>query len=180
MSEQRTAPLHGLRILRGDTAGAGTKGDTAGAGTAAGAGGDTMAGTAPIPVSVPDAGIVPLSPAERARLTLAGWAGIAGRIWAPFARALHSLLHPEPETMAGHRAYIRSRAWVPPELNGKPAAVIAWAGIVYHVLIGHPLIAAMKAVRKTAENIEVAAVRPLRLFGLAVFIIALIHILLHP
>src|ERR1017187_3418418 len=102
MSDQRTtpAPLRGLRLLRGDTAG----GDTA-----AGTKGDTQGDTAPMPVSVPGTEVVPLSPAERIRLTAVRWAGTAagtaGRIWAPFGRALHSLWHPEPETMAEHRAY---------------------------------------------------------------------------
>ena len=41
--------------------------------------------------------------------------------------------------MAEHRAYIKSRAWVPPELAGKPAAVIAAAGIVYHLTVARPL-----------------------------------------
>jgi hypothetical protein len=177
MSEQRTtpAPLHGLRLLRGDT-----KGGTAGGDTAA----DTQGDTAPMPLPVPGAEIVPLSLAERIRLAVSRWAGtaarIAGRIWAPFGRALHSLLHPEPETMTEHRAYIRSMAWVPEELRGrKSARVIAVLGVIYHVAIGHPLKASMKAVVKAAQNIDQAAERPQRIFMFAVFVPALILILLN-
>lgn len=180
MAEHSTtpAPVRGLRLLKGDT-----QGDTAGGDTAADTQGDTAGDTAPIPVSVPGAGIVPLSYAERARLVVTGRAGaaagIAGRIWAPFGRALRSVLHPEAETLAEHRAYTRSRDWVPPELTGKQAAVIAWAGIAYHVLIGHPLKFAMKSVVKAAQNVDQAADRPIRLFMFAVFVTALVLILLN-
>ena len=133
--------------------------------------------------SAADALPVPLTLAERARLAVAGWAATAAsavrQLWLHPDRVLHSLWHPEPETMAEHRAYIRSRAWVPPGLDGRPAAVIAWAGIVYHILIGHPLKASMKAAVKAAQNIDRAAERPLRIFMFAVFISALVLILLN-
>ena len=59
------------------------------------------------------------------------------------------------------------------------AAVIAWAGIAYHVLVGHPVKSAMKAVVKVAMNIDRDAERPLRMLMLAVFVSALILILLY-
>ena len=137
----------------------------------------------PAAVPVPVVATVPMSVPERARLAVARQAGtaagIAGRLWLAPGRLIHVLRNPQPETMAEYRAYIRSRAWVPRELSGKSATAIAWAGIAYHVLIGHPLVAAMKAVRKTAENIEVAAVRPLRLLMLAAFVTVLVLILLN-
>jgi hypothetical protein len=155
--------------------------------------GETVPG--PEPATVPlaqDAGTspgtavpapVPMSVPERARLAVTGWAstaaGIAGRLWLPFGRALHPLAHPEPETMAQHRAYIRSAAWVPPELAGTPATVIRLAGTAYHVMIGHPLKASMKSAVKVAQNIDQAAERPLWFFMAAVFVSALILILLH-
>lgn len=140
----------------------------------------TEPGTGPVPVpSAP----VPMPIPERARLAVSRRAGtaarVAGEIWLPFGRALYRLWHPEPETMAGHRAYIRSRAWVPPELAGKPAAVIAWAGIAYHVLIGYSLKFAMKAVQKAAANVDRDAERPLRMLMLAAFTSALVLVLLN-
>ena len=129
--------------------------------------------TAPVPMPVP----------ERARLAVTHWAGTAangaGQLWLRPGRVLYVLWHPEPETMAAHRAYVRSMAWVPPELAGKAATAIKWAGILYHILIGHPLIAAMEGTIKTAKNIQVAAARPLRLLMLVIFASALILILLH-
>jgi hypothetical protein len=166
MSEQRAtpAPLRGLRLLRGDT-----KGDTAGGDTA-----DTKGDTAPIPVSAPGAGIVPLSPAERIRLAVAGWAGTAagavGQLWLHPDRVLYVLWHGKPGSMAEHRAYVKSRAWVPAELSGKPAKVLAVLGIFYHLVIARPV----KAVARMADA---AAERPLRLLMLAAFILILIHIL---
>lgn len=141
----------------------------------------TGPGTEPVPVPpVP----VPMPVLKRARLAVSRHAGTAartaGEIWAPCGRTLYRLWHPEPESMAGHRAYIQSRAWVPPELTGKPAAVIAWAGIAYHILIGHPVKSAMKAVVKAAMNIDRDAERPLRLLMLAAFVSAIVLILSNP
>jgi hypothetical protein len=164
MAEQQETPVtrRGLRVITGDVT--------------------APAGSAPAPVTT--GAVVPMTLPERGRRTITRWlstaARIAGQIWPPFGRALYRLWHPEPETMAEHRAYIRSMAWVPPELSGRKSGIaIAAAGIAYHVLIGHPLKAAMRAVRKAAENTEVAAERPLRLFLLAVFVSALVLILLH-
>ena len=125
------------------------------------------------------AGGVPLSPAERARLAVAPAARIAAEAWAPCARFLDRVWHPEPETMAQHRTYIRSRQWVAPGVTGKWAAVIAWAGILYHAFIAQPVKYAMKGVVKAALNAEQAADRPLRFLMLAVFVSALILILLY-
>jgi hypothetical protein len=145
---------------------------------------DSAAGDSVRPEPIADDALpVSMTRHERARLAVAGWAstvaGIAGNIWAPFGRALHSLAHPEPETMAQHRVYIRSRKWVPPELTGNPATVIVWAGFAYHALIGHPLKAAMKSAVKVAMNVDQAAERPLWFFMAAVFVSALVLILLH-
>ena len=127
--------------------------------------------------------VVPMHVFERAGNAISRRAGAAARIareaWAPCGRTLHSLWCPEPETMAEHRTYVRSAAWVPPELAGKAATAVKWAGILYHILIGHPLIAAMEAAIKTAKNIQVAASRPLRLLMLAAFVSVLALILLN-
>ena len=125
--------------------------------------------------------VVPMQASERAGNAVRRGAGtaarIAGEAWAPCGRTLDSIWHPEPETMAEHRTYVRSMAWVPPELAGKAATVIKWAGIFYHILIGHPLIAAMEAVIKSAKNIQVTAARPLRMLMLAAFVSVLALIL---
>ena len=128
--------------------------------------------------------VVPMRVAERAGSAVRHWTATATQaarqLWPPFGRALYRLWHPEPETMAEHRAYARSMAWVPAELSGrKSGTVIAVAGIAYHVLIGHPVKFAMKAVQKAAANIDRDAERPLRMLMLAVFVSALALILLH-
>ena len=148
----------------------------------------TEAGPGPVP-PVPDAGTEPAAPVpmpvlERTRLAVSRWlstaARIAGEIWPPFGRALNHLWNPEPETMAEHRTYIRSAAWVPAELSGrKSGTAIAAAGIAYHALIGHPVKLAMKAVQKAAANIDRDAERPLRMLMLAGFVSALILVLLN-
>ena len=126
-----------------------------------------------------NASAVPLSAAERIRLRADTAARVAGDAWAPCARLLDRVWHPEPETMAQHRTYIRSREWVAPGITGKSAAVIAWAGILYHAFIAQPVKYAMKAVVKAALNVEQAADRPLRFLMFAVFVSALILILLY-
>jgi len=170
MAEHGTTPVpvRGLRLLKGDTA----AGDTA-PGTEGDTQGDTMGDTAPIPVSAPDAVAVPLSLPERVRLAVAHWAGTAagwaGQLWLRPDRVIHALWHGRPASMAEHRAYMKSRAWVPGELAGNPATVIAWAGILYHLLIARPL----KAVARTTDA---AADRPLRLLMLIVFVLILLHL----
>ena len=145
--------------------------------------GETVPG--PEPATVPlarDAGTgpgtavpapVPMSVPERARLAVNRWAGTvangAGQLWLHPDRVLYVLWHGKPGSMAEHRAYVKSRAWVPAELSGKPAAVIAVAGIVYHLIIARPL----KAIART---VDAAAERPLRLLGLVVFVLILLHL----
>ena len=84
-------------------------------------------------------------------------------------RSLYVLWQGKPGSMAEHRAYVKSRAWVPPELTGKPATVIARAGILYHLLIARPL-------KVVARTIDAAADRPLRLLMLIVFVLILLHL----
>jgi hypothetical protein len=118
---------------------------------------------APVPMSVP----------ERLRLAVTRWAGTAaegaGRLWLHPDRVIHSLWHGKPASMAEHRDYIKSRAWVPKELAGNPAKVIAVAGILYHLLIARPL-------KVVARTIDAAADRPLRLLMLIVFVLILLHL----
>ena len=139
----------------------------------------TGPGTEPVPVP---AAPVPMPVLAQARLAVSRWLSTAARIarefWVPCARFLDRVWHPEPETMAQHRTYIRSRQWVAPGITGKWAAVIAWAGILYHAFVAQPVKYAMKAVQKTVLNAEQAADRPLRFLMLTVFVSALILILL--
>jgi len=117
-----------------------------------------------------------MSVPERCRLAVTHWAGTvastAGQLWLHRGRVLYVLWHGKPESMAEHRAYVKSRAWVPQDLTGKPATVITVAGIIYHLLIGRPLKAA-------ARIIDAAAERPLRLLMLAAFVSVLALILLN-
>ena len=140
----------------------------------------TGPGTEPVPVP---AAPVPMPVLAQARLAVSRWLSTAARIarefWVPCARFLDRVWHPEPETMAQHRTYIRSRQWVAPGITGKQAAVIAWAGILYHAFVAQPVKYAMKGVVKVALNVEQAADRPLRFLMLTVFVSALIVLLLH-
>ena len=68
--------------------------------------------------------------------------------------------------MAEHWKHIRSRAWVPPEMDGKAAKVLGDAGVVFYsvaALLQLPLLILYAALD-----------RALRLTGLAVFLIVLI------
>lgn len=124
-------------------------------------------------VPVP-AGVRPVTVPERVAATVkrasTGALEAVRELWLREGRLLHVLWHGKPESMAEHRAYMKSRAWVPKEMTGKPATFFAWAGIIYHLIIARPLKAA-------AKTIDAAASRPLLLLCLTVFIVALIFLL---
>ena len=117
------------------------------------------AGTAPA--------AVPLSVASRTAATLRHH---ARGLWLDPGRLLYVMWHGKPGSMAEHTAYLKSAAWVPEEMTGRPRAFLIAAGIAYHVLIGWPLKLAAKA-------IDSAAGRPLRLLALVIFVTALIVLL---
>ena len=121
--------------------------------------------------------VVPMQASERAGNAVRRGAGtaarIAGRLWLNPGRVGHALWNGKPETMAEHFAHVKSRAWVPPEMTGKPATFIALAGIAYHLLIGCP-------VKAVARTVDAAAERPLRLLMLAAFVSVFVLILLNP
>ena len=102
----------------------------------------------------------------RARKT----ASAARELWLHPERLGHSLWHGRPESFAGHFSYVASRAWVPPEMTGRKAAFVTWAGFAYHVLIAWPLMGVSQAIRA-------AAPRPLRLLCLAVPVITVLFVL---
>lgn len=122
-------------------------------------------GTEPVPV--PPA-VVPMTVPERAALAGKHWASTAangaGQLWLHPDRLGHSLYHGKPGSLAEHRAYIKSREWVPPDLDGKAAKFIGGSGVVYHLLIARPLKAACLMVSAAAE-------RPLRLAGLIALVL---------
>jgi hypothetical protein len=163
MAERHAPPAlpPALRLLPGDTAAPGS----------AAPGTDTVPPAVPVPPAV----LVPMSGASRARVALkhrARGAGTAAReLWFHPDRLAHSMWQGRPESMAEHFAYMRSRAWVPPELTGWKAALIAWAGFAYHVLIGWPL-------KCAAKLLDTAAGRPLRLACLIAFLAVLVFLIL--
>ena len=98
-------------------------------------------------------------------------AAVAHELWFHPDRLAHSMWQGRPESMAEHFAYIQSRAWVPAELEGRKAAFIAWAGLVYHVLIGWPL-------KSAAKLLDTAAGRPLRFACLVAFLAVFVFLIL--
>lgn len=94
----------------------------------------------------------------------------ARELWLNPGRLLHSLYHGRPGSMAGHMAYLKSAAWVPEEMTGRPRAFLVVAGIAYQLIIAWPLMAAAKA-------IGAAAPHPLCMLAIAIFVVALIVLL---
>ncbi len=156
MAEQHAAPVTrpGLRVVTGAVTAPAGSGETP---VAAGA-------------------VVPMRASERAGNAVRHWAGTAasgaGQLWLHPGRLVHGLYTGKPGSLAEHRAYVKSRAWVPPELDGKAASFIAVAGIVYHLLIARPLKAAALTVSASAD-------RPLRLAGLTAFLTVAFLLLSH-
>ena len=163
MAERHAPPAlpRGLRLLGGDTAAP----DRAAP--------DTDPGTVSPPV--PAATLVPMSAGARARVALKhrarGAGAAASALWLHPDRLAHSMWQGRPESMAEHFAYMRSRAWVPAELQGRKAAFIAWVGLAYHVLIGWPL-------KCAAKLLDTAAGRPLRLACLIAFLAVFVFLIL--
>ena len=87
-----------------------------------------------------NAAVVSLTAPERTRLAVTHWASTAangaGQLWLDPGRLGHTLYNGKPGSLAEHRAYIKSRAWVPPELDGKAAKVIGGAGVVFYSIAG--------------------------------------------
>jgi hypothetical protein len=162
MDERKPLPVTGQPVLRAVT----------------GSGGN---GSEPEAVALPvtEAGaVVRMSAAERAVTAVRYRAGEAARVareaWAPIARFLHAVAHPEPETMREHWTHIQSRDWVPEEITGTPEKVIAAAGLSYHLVIAYPLKAAAKSARFASEKLDAAADRPLQFLYLLVPVLILV------
>lgn len=136
-------------------------------------GGDTAAPRSAAPGT--GTGVAPVSPAALRPMSPAARAGAAAleavrELWLHPDRLLYVMWHGKPESMAEHRAYMKSRAWAPPGMDGKPEKAVIGAGLFYHLLIARPLLAA-------ANTLGAAAVRPLRLLCLAVLVVVLFVLL---
>lgn len=181
MTEQHAtpAPVRGLRLVQGGTegdtnvsAGGGTRGDTAAPGTGVTPpAGIAQGGTVSLPV--PGAEVVPLSIPERSSAALRQWAESAADrtrpLLLPYARFCVALC--QPESIADHRAHVKSRAWVPEELDGNARKALVFLGVSYHLIIGRPLKIAARIVAGAARIVERSADRPLRLAGLIAFLV---------
>ena len=142
---------------------------------------------APVPVAstkaaVPvPAGVRPVTVPERAAAAVrrGGTATLKAvrELWLLPDRFLHVIIHGRAETMAEHRAHIKSRDWVPPGMTGTPEKAVIGAGLCHHLVIARPLKASMKTVKFAAEKVDQAADRPLRLYLTVILIVALIVLL---
>jgi hypothetical protein len=101
----------------------------------------------------------------------------AADLWLRPDRLLYVAWHGKPESMAEHRAYMKSRAWVPPGMGGGAEKAVIAAGLAHHLLVARPLKASMKAVKFAAEKVDQAADRALTFYLVAIFVIGLIVLL---
>ena len=154
------------------------RGDTSGTSVA-----DTGGGTVPPSsvASVSPAALVPMSAAARAgvavkRATVATVEAVR-ELWLLPDRFLHVIIHGRAETMAEHRAHVKSRAWVPPGMTGTPEKAVIGAGLFHHLVIARPLKASMKAVKYAAEKVDQVADRPLRFYLTVILAVVLIVLL---
>jgi hypothetical protein len=99
-------------------------------------------------------------------------------LWLLPDRVLHVVIHGRAETMAEHRAYVKSRAWVPKGLGREWEAAITIIGLAHYLVIARPLKASMKAVKFAAEKAEQAADRAVVFYLVLVFIAAPIVLLI--
>lgn len=138
--------------------------------------GETVTGAA-----ASNAAVVPLSPAEHAQLAARHWAALAangaGQLWLHPDRLGHSLYHGKPGSLADHRAYIKSRGWVPPDLDGKAAKFIAGTGVVFYAITGLLQIPLLILYAALDRALRVAGL----IAAVLVFVFAVVpHIHIHP
>lgn len=111
--------------------------------------------------------VVPMRSAERVAAALCRH---AAELWLHPDRLLHSLYHGKPGSMAEYMAYVKSLAWVPPEMTGRWRAFFVITGIAYLLTIGMLLKAFAKA-------LDAAAPHPLCMLAITVLVVALIVLL---
>ena len=132
---------------------------------------NTQASVAVVPVTVPERVAATVKRASTGALEA------VRELWLLPDRFLHVIIHGNAETMAEHRAHVKSRDWVPPEMTGRAEKAVIGAGLFHHLVIARPLKASMKAVKFAAEKVDQAADRPLRLYLTVILIVALIVLL---
>ncbi len=137
--------------------------------------GDTQADASVAPVS--PIGVAPLTVADRAGVALRAAVGVARELWLLPDRFLHVIIHGRAETMAEHRAYVKSRAWVPKGLSGGWEATITIAGLAHYLIVARPLKASTKAVKFAAEKVDQAADRAVSFYLAAAFVLVLFFLL---
>jgi hypothetical protein len=143
-------------------------------------GGNSPAGSAAT-APVTTGAVMPMRRAERAgavtRRAGNAVAEAVRELWLHPDRLLYVAWHGKPESMAGHRAYMKSRAWVPPGMDGGWEATVATIGLIHYLVIARPLKASMKAVKFAAEKVEQAADRAVVFYLVLAFVLILIFLL---
>ncbi|HET9970020.1 MAG TPA: hypothetical protein VFQ68_17435 [Streptosporangiaceae bacterium] len=134
------------------------------------------AATAPVTAGA----VIPMRRAERAgavaRRAGNAAAEAARELWLHPDRLVHVIVRGKAETMAAHRAYVKSRGWVPAGMEGGPEKAVTIAGLAHYLIVARPLKAAMKAVKFAAEKVEQAADRALRLYLTLAIVLAVLLI----
>lgn len=135
------------------------------------------AATAPVTTGA----VMPMRRAERAgavtRRAGNAVAEAVRELWLHPDRLVHVIIHGKAETMTEHRAYVKSRAWVPKGLDGAWEATVVIVGLAHYLIIAGPLKASMKAVKFAAEKVEQAADRAVVFYLVLVFILVLFVLL---
>ena len=143
-------------------------------------GNDPACATATAPVAT--GAVIPMRRAERAGAVTRRAGNAAAEtvreLWLLPGRFGHVIIHGRAETMAEHRAYVKSRAWVPKGLAGGWETAVTIIGLAHYLVIARPLKASMKAVKFAAEKVEQAADRAVVFYLALIFVAALIVLLI--
>jgi hypothetical protein len=116
--------------------------------------GDAFAFSLPGVLAVRDPGVPGLPASVRAWLTLRHWATLCGQSARKAATNPRGPYHAQPESLAAHDAYRRSRAWIPAGHEGR---ILGPAGGAYHHTIARAGLIA-------GYSLAWVFARPLRLF----------------
>lgn len=135
------------------------------------------AATAPVTAGA----VIPMRRSERAgavaRRAGNAAAEAARELWLHPDRLVHVIVHGKAETMAAHRAYVKSRGWVPGGMSEAAEKAVIIAGLAHYLIVARPLKASMKAVKFAAEKVDHAADRAMSFYIAAAIVIALIVLL---
>ena len=141
--------------------------------------GDAVSASAsPASVAPAGASVAPLSVADRGGVAMkragSAVAEAIRELWLHPDRLVHVIIHGKAETMAAHRAYVKSRGWMPKGLDGGWVAAV---GLAHYLVIARPLKASMKAVKFAAEKVDQAADRAVVFYPILIFIVVLFVLL---